>query len=75
MASSTLLLQARPLLIVQGAGSGWGHYLDIERGIFPEAGLVNSETSVVAVVHDSQVSDQLVGAGSTSAKRQVTTRP
>ncbi|SDN79244.1 5-formyltetrahydrofolate cyclo-ligase [Ensifer sp. YR511] len=35
-------------------------YLDIEWGVFAEAELVNAETSIVAVVHDTQISDELV---------------
>ena len=59
---------------VDRAGRRFGmgsHYLDIEWGIFAEAGLVNSETSVVAVVHDSQVSDRLVTASASHVRSDV----
>jgi 5-formyltetrahydrofolate cyclo-ligase len=63
---------------VDRAGRRFGmgcHYLDIEWGIFTEAGLVNSDTSVVAVVHDSQVSDQLVDPSDSHVHADVVLTP
>jgi len=63
---------------VDRAGRRFGmgsFYLDIEWGIFAEAGLINSETSIVAVVHDTQVSDELVTAGRSHVHADVIATP
>lgn len=48
---------------VDRAGRRFGmgsHYLDMEWGIFAEAGLVRPDTSIVSVVHDEQIHDGIV---------------
>lgn len=63
---------------VDRAGRRFGmgsFYLDIEWGIFAEAGLISSETSIVAIVHDTQVSDELVTTSSSHVHADVVVTP
>lgn len=63
---------------VDRAGRRFGmgsHYLDIEWGIFAEAGLVNESTSIVAIVHDTQISEQPVPTSESHVHADVVITP